>query len=128
MRELLKECGVAAEEAEDGDGEAEELLPVCHRFRREEGGGGAVDGVFQEACRFEIGFLVDDVVEASVLHPFQTDFHYAPPLLLHPRSDAIFVHLPTLQQSSPNPSSCSAIITVSQWALTHCPIKHRPKI
>jgi len=112
----VEEGGVAAEEAEDRDGEAEKLLPVCHGFRREEGGGGAVNGVLQEAGRFEIGFLVDDVVEASILHPFQTHFHYSPPLLLHPRNDTIFVHLPTCNNLPQTPPSCSAIITVYQWA------------
>lgn len=94
--ELVEEGGVAAEEAEDGDGQAEKFLPVGDGLRGEEAGGGAVHGVLKEARRLQIGFLVDDVVQASVLDPFQTHFHYAPPLLLHPRrNNAIFVHLRT---------------------------------
>jgi len=111
----VEEGGVAAEEAEDGDGEAEELLPVSDGFGREEGGGGAVNGVLEEAGRFEIGFLVDDVVEGSVLDPFQTHFYYSPPLLLHPRNHTIFVHLPTCNNLPQTPPSSSPIITVCQW-------------
>lgn len=70
---LVEESGVAAEEAKDGHGEAEGALPVGDGAGGEEAGGGAVDGVFEEASGFEVGVPVDYVVDAPVLHPFEAD-------------------------------------------------------
>ena len=78
--ELVEERGVAAEEAEDRDSEAEKLLPVGDGLRRQEAGGGALHSVLEKGSGFQIGFFVDDVVEASVLHPLQPHLHYASPL------------------------------------------------
>lgn len=73
MGEFVEESGVPAKEAEDGDGEAEELLLIGEESGGEESMGAAMNGIFEEAGGFEIGLCVDDVVEASVLHPFETD-------------------------------------------------------
>lgn len=73
MGEFVEESGVPAKEAENGDGEAEELLLVGEESRGEIAVGAAMDGVLEEAGSFEIGLRVDDVVEAPVLRPFEAD-------------------------------------------------------
>lgn len=60
--ELVEEGGVAAEEAEDGNGEAEKFLPVGDGFGGEKRCGGAFDSVFEKRSGFQIGFFVDDVI------------------------------------------------------------------
>lgn len=82
MWEFLEKSWVPAEEAEDGDGEAEELLPVGEGLGGEEAGGGALDCVLEEAGGFEVSLGFDDVVDASVFDPFEADFGYAPPLVV----------------------------------------------
>lgn len=75
MRKLLEESWVPADEAERWDGEAQKLVPIGDGLGGDEARGGATDGVFEEVSGFEIGVGVDGVVEGSVLHPFQANFH-----------------------------------------------------
>jgi hypothetical protein len=77
VREFVKESWVPAQEAENGDGEAKKLLPIGDGLGSEETGWGALDSVLEEACGLEISLGVDDVVQASVLDPFETDLGYA---------------------------------------------------
>lgn len=69
-----EEGGVAAEEAEDWDCEAEGFLERREVAGREKGGGAAFNGVFEEDGGFDGGVAVDDVVKTAVFHPFETDF------------------------------------------------------
>lgn len=78
----MKESGVPAQEAENGDGEAEKLLPIGEGLFSEETGWGALDSVLEEAGGLEIGLNVDNVVQASILDPFKTDLGYASALLV----------------------------------------------
>lgn len=71
---LGEEGGVAAEEAEDGDGEAEGLLERGEGAGGEEGGGGPPDGVLEEDGGLDVGVAVDYVVQPAGFYPFQTDF------------------------------------------------------
>lgn len=74
MRVLLEKRGVPPHKAHSGDGEAQQLLRIQERFRGQISGGGADYGVLDEASGFNVGLDVDDVVERSVLDPFQSDF------------------------------------------------------
>lgn len=78
----MEDGRVSAEEPDDRDGEAEELLPVGDGLGREEARRRALDGVFEERGCFEVGVFVDDVVEAAVLDPLEADLGYASPLLV----------------------------------------------
>lgn len=82
MREFMKESGVPAEEAENGDSKTQKLLPIRDCFGGDEGSWGAFNGVFEDHGSFQIGFFVDYVVEALVLDPFQTNFGYGATLLV----------------------------------------------
>lgn len=62
MWEFVKESRVPAHEAENGDGEAEKLLPIGEGLHGEEASWGSLDGVLEERGGFEIGLGVDDVV------------------------------------------------------------------
>ena len=77
----MKESGVPAQEAENGDGEAEKLLPIGDGLGSEKTSWGALDSVLEEAGGLEIGLGVNDVVQASVLDPFETDPGYASALV-----------------------------------------------
>jgi hypothetical protein len=81
VREFVKESGVPAQEAENWDGEAEKLLPIGDGLGSEKTSWGALDSVLEEAGGLEIGLGVDDVVQASVLDPFETDPGYASALV-----------------------------------------------
>lgn len=82
MREFMKECRIPAQESEDGDGEAERLLPLGDRLGGQEPGGGPLDGVLEEAGGLEVGLGVDHVVEAPVLDPLEADLGYGPALVV----------------------------------------------
>lgn len=77
----MEECGVPAQEAENGDGEAEKLLPIGDGLGSEEISWGALDSVLEEASGLKIGLSVDNVVQASVLYPFETDLGYTSALV-----------------------------------------------
>lgn len=79
VRELAEEGGVAAEEAEDGDSEAEVFLEPGERAGGEEAGRGGGDGVLEEAGGLDVGVAVDDVVETTVLDPLEPNLHQPPP-------------------------------------------------
>lgn len=53
---------VPAKESEDGNSEAEELLPVSDRPCGEKASGGPLDGVLEEGGSFQVRLDVDDVV------------------------------------------------------------------
>lgn len=80
----MEECGVPAQEPENGDGEAQKLLPISDGLGSEETGWGALDSIFQKAGGLEIGLGINDVVQASVLDPFETNLGYGSALLTQP--------------------------------------------
>lgn len=71
---LGEEGGLAAVQAEDGDGKAEGLLEGGQGAGGEQGGGGPVDGILEEDGSLDVSDPVDDVVQHTELHPFQPDF------------------------------------------------------
>lgn len=85
---LVEEGGVAAEEAEDGDREAEGSLLRREDAGREVAVAAPLDGVLEQAGGLEVRLGVDDVVQSSVLHPLQPDSRYAAELLVLVRSGA----------------------------------------
>lgn len=77
----MKDSWVPSHEPENRDGEAQKLLPIGEGLGCEEAFRGPFNGVFEKTSGFELGFLVDYVVKASVLDPFEADFGYASPLM-----------------------------------------------